>query len=143
MENVTAELLLVLRLGLAALLYLFLGVAFSILWRGLRQHEETPVIAHTPAHIIVEEGEEQGRRLSLRPVTAIGRSHTNILIIANAFVSNHHALILWRDELWWLEDLESHNGTFLNEQRIAHPVPLASGDRIRIGTTVLRFEIEE
>jgi hypothetical protein len=143
MENVTAELLLALRLGLALLLYLFLGVAFSILWRGFRHHEKTPVIAHTPAHIVIEEGEEQGRRLSLRPVTAIGRSHTNILIIADAFASNHHALILWRDELWWLEDLESHNGTFLNEQRIAHPMPLASGDRIRIGTTTLRFETDE
>lgn len=143
MENVTAELLLALRFGLALLLYLFLGVAFYILWQGLRQHEKTPVIAHTPAHVIIEEGEEQGKRLALRPVTAIGRSHTNILIIADAFASNHHALILWRDELWWLEDLESHNGTFLNEQRITQPVPLTSGDRIRIGATVLRFEVEE
>ncbi len=143
MGNATAELLLALRFGLALLLYLFLGVAFYILWQGLRQHEKTPVIAHTPAHVIIEEGEEQGKRLSLRPVTAIGRSHTNILIITDAFASNHHALILWRDELWWLEDLESHNGTFLNEQRITQPVPLTSGDRIRIGATVLRFEVEE
>jgi hypothetical protein len=143
MENVTAELLLALRFGLALLLYLFLGVAFYILWQGLRQHEKAPAIAHTPAHVVIEEGEEQGRRLSLRPVTAIGRSHTNILIIGDAFASNHHALILWRDELWWLEDLESHNGTYLNEQRITHPVPLTSGDRIRIGTTTLRFETDE
>lgn len=143
MDNVTAELLLVLRFGLALLLYLFLGVAFYILWQGLRQHEKTPVIARTPAHVVIEEGEEPGKRLSLRPVTAIGRSHTNILIIADAFASNHHALILWRDELWWLEDLESHNGTFLNEQRVTQPVPLTSGDRIRIGATVLRFELDE
>ena len=143
MENVTAELLLALRLGVTLLLYLFLGVAFYVLWQGLRQNEKTPVIAHMPAHIVIEAGEEQGRRLSLRPVTAIGRSHTNILVIADAFASNHHALILWRDELWWLEDLESHNGTFLNEQPIAHPMPLTSGDRIRIGATTLRFETEE
>ena len=143
MENVTAELLLALRLGLTLLLYLFLGVAFYILWQGLHQNEKAPVIAHTPARVIFEEGEDRGRRLPLRPVTAIGRSHTNIVIIADAFASNHHALILWRDELWWLEDLESHNGTFLNEQRIAHPIPLTSGDRIRIGATVLRFEMEE
>lgn len=143
MENVTAELLLALRLGLALLLYLFLGVAFYILWQGLRQHEKAPVIAHTPAYVIIEAGDNHGKRLPVRPVTAIGRSHTNILVIADAFASNHHALILWRDELWWLEDLESHNGTFLNEQRITHPMPLTSGDRIRIGATVLRFEVEE
>jgi len=143
MENVTAELLLALRLGLALLLYLFLGVAFYILWQGLRQHEKTPTITHTPAHVVVEEGEEQGRRFSLRPVTALGRSHTNVLIIADAFASNHHALILWRDELWWLEDLDSHNGTYLNEQRLTQPLPLTSGDHIRIGATVLRFEIGE
>ena len=65
---------------------------------------------------------------------------TTTLQVINA---GHNPLILWRDELWWLEDLESHNGTFLNEQRITNPMPLASGDRIRIGTTVLRFETDE
>lgn len=141
MDNNTAELLLALRMGLALLLYLFLGVAFYILWRGLHQNEKAPAKMRVPAQIIVEAGPEQGRRLALRAVTAIGRGQTNALPIHDVFASTHHALILWRDELWWLEDLESHNGTYLNDQRIVQPMPLASGDHIRIGETVLRFEI--
>lgn len=135
-----AEVLLGLRFALALLLYLFLGVAFYVLWHGLSQHEREAPAAHTPAQIIVEEGTNSGQRITLRPITAVGRAETNHLIIDDPFASTNHAMILWREDLWWLEDLESHNGTFVNGERITQPVPLTAGDRIRIGETLLRFD---
>jgi len=135
------ELLLTLRLALAALLYLFLAVALYVLWRGLRQNEKSPGVNQTAAQVIIEQGDEQGKCVVLRPVTAIGRSAANVLPINDPFASTSHAMILWREDLWWIEDLESHNGTFLNDERVTQPVPLTSGDHVRIGETILRFEI--
>lgn len=134
------ELLLALRLILAILLYLFLGVAFYVLWKGLCQNEQRPEARPVPAKLTVEEGVSAGMSVTLRPVTTAGRADNNPMILDDPFASTHHAMFLWRENAWWLEDLESHNGTFLNGERILKPTQLISGDRIRIGQTTLRFD---
>lgn len=137
-----AEFLLALRIALATLLYAFLGVAFYILWREIRRHEREPAAAHRPGVLTIEEGQDAGKSISLRPVTMIGRAEDNTLLLDDPFASTNHALVLWREGQWWLEDLESHNGTYLNGERIERPRPLASGDHIRIGSNLLRFTLE-
>jgi pSer/pThr/pTyr-binding forkhead associated (FHA) protein len=79
----------------------------------------------------------------LRPVTAIGRSSDNHIVIEDPFASTHHAVIVWRDQRWWLEDLESHNGTHLNDIRLTEPAVLNSGDVIRIGEKELNFVMRQ
>jgi hypothetical protein len=133
--------LLILRLVLALLLYLFLGVAFYILWRGLSQSEEKPAVTCAPATLIIEEGSDKGKQFALRPVTTVGRASDNPLVIHDPYASASHAMILWREDRWWLEDLESHNGTFLNGEQVSQPLTLTTGDCIRIGETILRFEM--
>lgn len=128
---------------MALSLYGFLGIAFYVLWQGLRQHEDEIVDLVPSASLAVETGNDAGRQVPLRPVTAVGRAADNSVVLNDPFASAHHTLILWRDNRWWVEDLESHNGTFLNEEKLPQPVPLTSGDRIRIGETVLRFESQE
>jgi len=135
------ELLLILRLALAALLYAFLAVALYVLWQGWRHNEKPPAVTQPAAQVVIEQGEEEGKCVSLHPVTAIGRGAANVLPLSDPFASTRHAMILWRENLWWLEDLGSHNGTFLNDERITCPSPLTSGDHVRIGETILRFEI--
>ncbi len=133
--------LLILRLLLALLLYAFLGLALYILWEGLRRQEAyaTP----QAAALVVEAGKEQGRRLVLLPMTAVGREQDNTLVLDDPYTSAHHALIVWREQRWWLEDLGSHNGTRLNGTLVLRPVPLTHGDRIAVGETILRFELLE
>jgi serine/threonine protein kinase len=60
----------------------------------------------------------------------------------SAGVSRHHARFLRRQEGWFLEDLQSTNGTYVNEVRLlAHrPVRLHSGDLVRFGQLTLIFE---
>ena len=135
-----AEWLLVLRGLLVFWLYAFLAFAFYILWRGLKQEANHAPPPPRPAWIVIESGEEAGQKLSLEPITAIGRAPDNTLVIHDAFASAHHLLLIWREGQWWIEDLDSHNGTFLNEERLRRPMPLAAGDEIRVGETKLRFE---
>ena len=54
-------------------------------------------------------------------------------------ISREHARIIQQGDQFWLEDLNSTNGTFLNGQRIVTPTLLRSGDQIGIGHCVLQF----
>ncbi len=60
----------------------------------------------------------------------------------SAGVSRRHARFLHREEGWFLEDLQSTNGTYVNEVRLLpnRPVRLRSGDLVRFGQMTLVFE---
>ena len=62
-----------------------------------------------------------------------------------AGVSRQHARIIRRGDSFFLEDLESMNGTFLNRKRLAPhtPTPFQGGDEIRLGNMVLRVILED
>ncbi len=135
------EWLFVLRLFLALVLYVFLGLAFYIMWQGLREDAQETLVTPMPAQLIFEAGAREGQRFLLRPVTTVGRGSDNFIVLNDEFVSANHAMILWRDATWWLEDLESHNGTYLNGERISEPISLTDGDHIRIGGMTLRFDM--
>lgn len=62
-----------------------------------------------------------------------------------AGVSRRHARIIRRGEEFFLEDLESMNGTFLNRKRLPPhtPTPFQGGDEIRLGNLVMRVILED
>ncbi|MDD4238911.1 MAG: FHA domain-containing protein, partial [Desulfotomaculaceae bacterium] len=59
--------------------------------------------------------------------------------IRDSFASNRHALIFFKEGQYWLEDLQSTNGTFLNEVKIDQPTVLVDGDIIKIGGIIFQF----
>lgn len=63
----------------------------------------------------------------------IGRGQDTQLMLANVSVSRHHAKIELRDDEYYLEDVDSRNGTVLNGTRIEEPTLLNSGDEIAVG----------
>jgi pSer/pThr/pTyr-binding forkhead associated (FHA) protein len=69
-------------------------------------------------------------------VTPIGRENVNP---GDKMISAQHARIRQQGGIFWLEDVGSMNGTYLNEQRIFEPAPLADGDMIRVGRTNLQI----
>ena len=75
--------------------------------------------------------------------SSIGRALTNTIIIPDDTVSLQHAMITQRKGRWWLEDMESRNGTALNGVPISSAVLISSGDLIQFGSAELRFEIEQ
>lgn len=85
-------------------------------------------------------GLQPGQSLALAGVNAIGRAPANAIQIDDDFVSARHAVISHRDRRWWVEDLGSTNGTFVNGRRIDRSTSLRSGDEVGIGR--VRFRIE-
>ncbi len=133
-----------LRVTLAVALYGFIGWLFALLWRSLDAERKRPVSNVTAARLVcLSDALPRKRTYSLRPVTAIGRALNNDIVLHDPFASAHHALILWRDGRWWLEDLSSQNGTWLNEELVSSPTTLTFGDLIRIGKTELFFEADD
>ena len=74
-------------------------------------------------------------------VTTIGRGIGNRLVLGDTMVSRCHAQIVMANEAYWLTDLDSSNGTFLNDKPILpqKPYPLSHDDSIRIGVFHLIF----
>jgi pSer/pThr/pTyr-binding forkhead associated (FHA) protein len=95
--------------------------------------------------LIVLAGPSPGSEYVLdKTITNIGREGGTDLVLNVPGVSRRHARILNKDGNYYLEDIGSSNGTFLNGQAVAAAQQLASGDEIALGNTVkLRFELPE
>lgn len=142
-----AFLLLLLRLLAALLLLAFLGVISWLIYRDIRATRDLLAARGRAYGVlrIVEEGGGNGRPSDgvypLRPVTSIGRASANTVVLDDDYVSNEHAMLMLRGRQWWLEDLNSRNGTLLNDVRLDTPTIITPGDVITIGNTRLRMEL--
>lgn len=74
---------------------------------------------------------------------AIGRDQGNDVVIDDNRVSRKHARILHHDESVFIRDRDSANGVYVNEVRIVADTALCDGDRIRLGSTTLRFSMRD
>ena len=76
-----------------------------------------------------------------KPVTSIGRLLENDIVINNNFISRYHAQIVYDDNRFWIQDLKSTSGTFLNNKKI-QKAALFSGDMILCAATLIIFVSE-
>lgn len=96
------------------------------------------------AYLTVLEGENFGEEYECRDrETTIGRSSGNDIVIKDEGISRRHCMIEPATSAYVLKDLNSTNGTFLNNKRISSSVALRHGDKIKIGKAVLQFIISE
>ena len=149
MFELTAEaIILLLRLALVALLYLFLGAVALMATRELgrlaRPPTAAPYVGPRARLIVIDPGATSltpGEALPLRPVTRLGRSEENTIVLDDTFISAEHAVIVQRDGTWWLSDRGSTNGTAVNEQPVQGEVGLTPGDIVAIGDVRLRIAV--
>jgi adenylate cyclase len=84
--------------------------------------------------------EREGQEYILQGNCSIGRAALNTIVLESAKVSRLHAIIhSERAGAFWLVDLGSSNGTFLNKRRIHEPVQLDDRDQITIGGNAFTF----
>jgi len=98
----------------------------------------------TEAALVVVRGGglEAGERLDLFGGLSIGRSPDADVRIEDRFASGVHARIYSRSGGYYVEDMNSTNGTYLNGAELRGESPLNDLDEIRIGDTEFRFELE-
>jgi pSer/pThr/pTyr-binding forkhead associated (FHA) protein len=80
-----------------------------------------------------------GRRYPLERVTLIGREVDSTAVLPDPRVSAHHARLMSRNGDWWLEDLGSMNGTFVDEVPVAAATLVDPGAQLRFGPVVARL----
>lgn len=130
----SATILLALRVLMALALYTFLGVIVVTLWRDLyRQTQATSV--QTAREIILNQSVNGGNgplHFTVQKIN-IGRDPACELIVDDSTVSARHASLTFRQGHWWLEDLGSKNGTFINGQLLEVPMVITDGDVVMCG----------
>ena len=151
----TAEIVLqVFRFGFLLLLWLFIFAAFRVVRADLFGGRAGRVASVPPrAAGRQEEGHRAGPRPSSSPPARcpaprspwatrpilIGRADDSTLVLTDDFASSRHARLTNRGGQWYVEDLGSTNGTYLDQQRVQGPLLVAQGQPIRIGQTVLEL----
>lgn len=95
--------------------------------------------AQTGASIVVIYGGELGKRYLLNGEVTLGRSAANVVMLDLDTVSRHHARLFEKNGVWLIEDLNSTNGTLVNESEIETATPLANGNLIKLGGAVFKF----
>jgi len=131
------------RLLLAATLYAFLGWAFWLIWQELRQQAKQVASPNLPALSLLRAGDAQESAVRFtRPEVIIGRERGCDCRLDDKTISARHARLGYHHSQWWVEDLGSKNGTFLNQERVSLPVVLAKGDELRCGQVVWQVTLE-
>lgn len=145
----TYTVLLVLRILLVAVLYLVILRVVAVARREMKLVERAPasvtrgkeVVGHL---VVIDSGSttlRPGARLDVEPITTIGRSPTNTIVLESTFVSTEHTRILFRDRSLWVEDMNSRNGTLVDQNRITGPVAVTPGTILQVGDVRFKFAV--
>src|SRR5512138_2478377 len=127
----------------AVLLVLVIGV-----YREMTQSapEEKPLPRLPAGRLrIVSAGDDfrvmPGMLLDLKTENRLGAEKDNDIILRDSYVAGYHAFIRCDGSGWWIEDLNSRNGTLVNRQSIPLRVPrrMASGAILNMGDVELEF----
>ena len=78
---------------------------------------------------------KKGTVIPIRISVTIGRKEDNSVVLADQHVSGNHARLIIKNNILFIEDLGSTNGTYVNDKRIAGKVKLFGKDDIKIGST--------
>ncbi len=139
-----ATVVLALRVVLAIALYAFLGWALLTLLQDLKQQGTKLSTQKKPGITLytqVEEGSESLRHFSQSEIM-IGRDTNCDLAVMDEALSAHHARLTYHHGQWWLEDLNSTNGTFLNHEKLTTPTVVMTGDQFKSGNTIFDIRVE-
>ena len=138
----TGVAVLIIRALITLTLYVFLGTALYIIWQDLRAKSELARSAQIPPITIspILEGEVNALEF-VNSEVILGRDTSCNFSIQDETISSRHARFSFHHNQWWLEDLNSTNGTYLNDDRVFTPTVVISGDEVRCGQIELKISI--
>jgi pSer/pThr/pTyr-binding forkhead associated (FHA) protein len=129
---------LILRLLLTVSLYAFLVWAFTNLWRDIKLQSALLAARKIPPISLTLSipGQLANIRRFIQAEVTIGRDPACECPVEDESISARHARLSYHHNQWWLEDLDSTNGTLLNQEKLAIPTVIISGDEFRCGSTL-------
>ncbi|MDX6632753.1 MAG: hypothetical protein QOG09_669 [Solirubrobacterales bacterium] len=140
-----------LKFGFLAVLYLFLLWVTRSVLKDLRRTGAPTVAAapdrdrapaEEPMLVVIRGGDlTAGDQYDLFGGATIGRSADAEIRVTDRYASQLHARVFSRGGLQFVEDLDSTNGTLLNDEPLHGEAELRPGDVIRIGDTEFRYEV--
>jgi hypothetical protein len=140
----SATILLILRVALVAVLYLFLAWALFTLWLDLRRQSKLLGVPQAPPITLSRQvGEELKSFRYTHPEITIGRDPASDCFLEDKTISAQHARMSFHHGQWWIEDLKSTNGTFLNQEAVVEPLVLTAGDLLRCGQVQFQVSLGE
>ena len=141
----SGPIVLALRLITAFALFGFLGWALFLLWRDVQKQGLSLANRRVPGISLTVRHGSAAPILThfAQPEIILGRDPGCDIPLLDDTVSTRHAQLTYHHGQWWLEDLESMNGTILNEMPVNMPTVITSGDEIMCGATRLNVALSE
>jgi pSer/pThr/pTyr-binding forkhead associated (FHA) protein len=132
---------LILRIAVVFLLYFFLWQVLRVVTRDLRGGGRAAASTSPYGQLIItvsgQSGLPVGKAFPLSATNTIGRSLDSDIALNDNFMSSEHALLEFRGDEWFLEDIGSTNGTFVNGFEVRDATPVNYGDVVRVGRVEL------
>lgn len=137
------KLSLIFKIVIIAVVYIIILIALRIMYKDIKSGGNKRVSRRKTFGLeVLEPGyNENLRRGAVIPINGevtIGRRDDNSVVLREGYVSGHHARIFSRNTDYILEDLNSTNGTILNDEKIQKKIYVRIGDEIKIGSAVFK-----
>jgi pSer/pThr/pTyr-binding forkhead associated (FHA) protein len=142
MNDIPGLILLSLRFLMVISLYVFLGSALWILWRDLRKTDSQQQHIREPISISIIQKEFPAQiHVLTNPIYILGRAASCDIYLDDETVSSQHAKIYFESSNWWVEDIGSSNGTYLNDSYLKQPAVLTDQDILQFGNVKAEIEL--
>jgi len=139
----TAIVALGLRILLTGALYIFLGWILYTLWQEIKQQGAILISQRSSGiQIDAKKGDTEQKYHFWQTDITIGRNPNCDISLKDDSLSAIHARISYHHTQWWLEDLDSKNGTFLNKSQVIVPTVLITDDQFKCGNTFFSVRID-
>jgi pSer/pThr/pTyr-binding forkhead associated (FHA) protein len=136
----SGPIVLALRLLMAMALYGFLGWTLYFLWREIQRQGVLLAGRRIPGINLVVSQEGHSAHVAKyfsQPEVILGRDPGCDVPLTDDTVSTRHAQLTYHHNQWWIVDLTSTNGTFINGTKVSMPTVITSGDVIKCGNVHL------
>ena len=134
-----------LKVLVIVLIYFVIFYALKIMYKDTKTPSKgrNKVKKATMGLEVLQAGENSnlktGGVLPLADIITMGRKSDNTVVLDDKYVSSHHMKIFKRNNEYVIEDLDSTNGTKVNDIRIENRVTLRSGDIVKVGTAIFKL----
>jgi pSer/pThr/pTyr-binding forkhead associated (FHA) protein len=134
---------LALRLLLTICLYAFLVWGLMSLWRDIKLQSVLLAARKVPpiSLTFTQNNQVSQIRRFIQAEVTIGRDPACECPVEDDAISGRHARLSYHHNQWWLEDLDSTNGTLFNHEKLSIPTVVVSGDEFLCGATLFTIQL--